>query len=834
MENKKYSFDEVLNASKEYFDGDEMAATTWVKKYALQDDDGAYLEKTPDDMHKRMAKLFNGIEQKYIDKSSEEFMSEYGRKRERLSEEKIYELFKGFNEVIPAGSVMSGLGSHLPVSLSNCWVIDGPHDTLEDIFRVCNEQSQLMKRRGGVGFDISGLRPNGAVVKNSAKYSTGAASFMDLFSNVTSIISQCVEEKQELLTKNGLVKIKDIKIGDEVFTKKGFIRVVGKFDKGVKKIVSLKTKNGAELLATDDHVLMSAKSDVGPIKVKISELNVGDPLPFLHGSNEISDYAKLEYSYEKPIARFTKDGIGLPHNRYEEIDIPTTLDEKLAYLIGYAHGDGYTYKGKLLEVSVNNKDAEIIEKIKRYRKDVFGHDAGCSNGDGDCTIVHLCGTEGCKLLEENGTNKPKTEFLRVPEIIFNSPSSVQMSYLSGLFDADGYASGRKKGYSLCTINPMFAQDVRKLLLINGVFAKLHFELPKEENWKTKYYVNVVGKYNQTKFVAKMKESVKVQNKLFISKTDHILSPFIVGTEGIKKEPFIGYKKFISNQALVKCGMYGDAMMSLDYVESVSDAGEAHVYDIELESENMFWCNGFYVHNCGRRGALMLSINMKHPDALEFTEKKQDLTKVTGANVSVQIDDEFMQAAESDEDYFQIWPIGANVNVDKDAEYNKLCETTDVNGDRAYFRRIKAKEAWERVIHCAWNTAEPGILFQTRHHQYSPDGVYPTFRGTCTNPCIAGDVLIETDNGKMKIKDIVERVSNGESINVVTYNEIEKRSEYQPVVDGFLTKKNANIIEIECEDGSTLKLTPDHKVFTENRGWVEASKLSEKDVLLKVE
>lgn len=413
-----------------YFDGDEMSANVWLKKYALKDNEENILERTPDDMHRRMAKYFADVEELYEYNEKENIklkLSEYGYNRTKLDEEKIYNLFKDFKYVVPAGSVMSGLGSEVPSSLSNCWVIEGCEDSLDDIFRVCNEQSQLFKRRGGVGFDISKLRPNGAKVNNSAKYSTGAVSFMDLFSNVTNTISQA----------------------------------------------------------------------------------------------------------------------------------------------------------------------------------------------------------------------------------------------------------------------------------------------------------------------------------------------------------------------------------------------------------------------GRRGALMISIHIEHPDAKEFIEKKQDLTKVTGANISVQIGDDFMNAVINNEDFYQKWPIDASFKMDSDVEYNQLIETNDTNGKTVYYRKIKAKELWDTLIHCAWNTAEPGIIFKTRHYNYSPDGVYPEFKGSSTNPCLTADTLIKTKNGDMLLKDAIEAVENGEKIEVLSFNEKTKENEYKIVESGQLTKENANIIEIECDNGYKLKLTPDHKVYTENRGWIEASKLNESDILLSI-
>lgn len=131
---------------------------------------------------------------------------------------------------------------------------------------------------------------------------------------------------------------------------------------------------------------------------------------------------------------------------------------------------------------------------------------------------------------------------------------------------------------------------------------------------------------------------------------------------------------------------------------------------------------------------MLTISINHPDVLEFITKKQDLTKVTGANISVKVTDEFMNAVLEDKDYLLRWPIDYRVPESCDAyEYNKLYKfesPTSVN----YIKRIKAKELWKTLMHCAWNTAEPGIIFEDRMINYAPDGIYPLYKMVSTNPC----------------------------------------------------------------------------------------------------
>ena len=323
--------EELLN----YFNGDELAASTWLNKYAKRDEHGNTVEQTPTDMHKRMAKEFARIEKQYDDNAlpfDKEKFSKHYYKRKPLTEKRIFELFDKFKYVIPAGSVMAGLGADKPVSLSNCFVLPSPEDSYSSIMMTRLNQAELMKRRGGVGYDLSNLRPRGAAVNNAAVTSTGAASFMDVCSDVT---------------------------------------------------------------------------------------------------NEVAQQ-------------------------------------------------------------------------------------------------------------------------------------------------------------------------------------------------------------------------------------------------------------------------------------------------------------------GRRGALMISMNANHPDVEEFIEKKQDLTKVTGANVSVQVTDEFMKAVEEDKDYLLRWPVDAfndpyNVMPQDYEEYNKLY-SIKTNNHKGYVKKVKAKEIWNKIIHCTWNTAEPGVIFRDRMVNFSPDGCYTKYRGVSTNPC----------------------------------------------------------------------------------------------------
>ena len=445
---KQYTYDEVLQASLKYFNNDQLAATTWINKYAKRDKDNNLVELTPDDMHKRLAKAFFDIEKNYInnDKSNNDF-SEYYKRRKDLTEDSIYQLFKNFNKVIPAGSVMSGLGSDKPVSLSNCFVLPSPEDSYSSIMLTRLKQVELMKRRGGVGYDLSNLRPRDAEVHNAAVTSTGAASFMSVCSDVT---------------------------------------------------------------------------------------------------NEVAQQ-------------------------------------------------------------------------------------------------------------------------------------------------------------------------------------------------------------------------------------------------------------------------------------------------------------------GRRGALMLSLDIRSCDIKEFIEKKQDLTKVTGANVSVQVTDDFMNAVKNNEDYFLRWPVDSCINFyltekangikTENLEYDKLYKMVYTDNEftsvakQGYMKKVKAKELWDTLIHCAWNTAEPGILFKDKHLNFSPDGIYDKYKGISTNPCITGNTKIFTNSGEYTVNTILDKFNKNENIQILSFNINTNKVEYQKLINIQLTRKNTTIIEIEYLNAYTknktnkIKLTPEHKIYTVNRDYVEAKDLNTEDILL---
>lgn len=251
----------------EYFKGDELAASTWRNKYAAEG------EQTPDDTHKRLAKEFARVESNYNWKSNIDRafsnLSNYGYVRPQLNEEAIYQLFKDFKYIIPGGSVMSGCGTGALVSLSNCFVIGSPKDSYAEIMKTRSQQAQLMKRRGGVGYDLSQLRPRGARVNNAAKSSTGAASFMDVCSDITNEVAQNGRRGALMLSMS--INHPDI---EEFITKKQDLTKVTGANISVKV-----TDEFMQAVVNDEEYYLRFPVDVELPKVR-EEIPYGELVPF--------------------------------------------------------------------------------------------------------------------------------------------------------------------------------------------------------------------------------------------------------------------------------------------------------------------------------------------------------------------------------------------------------------------------------------------------------------------------------------------------------------------------------------------------------------------------
>jgi len=225
---------------------------------------------------------------------------------------------------------------------------------------------------------------------------------------------------------------------------------------------------------------------------------------------------------------------------------------------------------------------------------------------------------------------------------------------------------------------------------------------------------------------------------------------------------------------------------------------------------------------GRRGALMISLHVQHPDIEDFINAKDDLTQITGANVSVKMTDEFMEAAKNDQDFYLAWPIQkGQPTIDEQIPYNK----TRIQSDGSYVKRVKARDIWEGIIKMAHKNAEPGVLFWDNIIKESPADMYADdgFETRGTNPCITGDTLIAVADGRnaVSIKQLVEE---GRDVPVYSTNPNSGQKQIKWARNPRLTKSKTKVWKLTLDDGSHLIATPDHSVLTKDLNYVELKDL----------
>lgn len=736
--NKKvYSYDEVYEATLKYFNGDDLATTVWIKKYCHKflHDDGTvdYYELTPEDMFHRLAKEYARAGMKY---------------NNPLTEEEIFDLFNHYKYIFPQGRPLTGIGTDDAVSISNCFVVGYPdYDSYGTILAEDEEMTHIFRRGGGVGVDISHYRPKNSKVHNAAMTSSGPVQICaKKYSDTVREVGQCIEEHQNVLTPDGLKEIKDVEVGDKVWTEKGFIEVINKYDNGIKPVYRVHTKFGNQILATDNHTFTTCTLKDGVVEKQLGDFNEGDPILMLEGTQlEDKPYIELDTDIKLPTRKIVNQcgEVGeIVHNRYKDNKLPKYLDEKLAYLLGYIDGNGYVGSNDV-SVSLSKKYIEIINKLKTYIKEIFGIEPKVSDCyDSECVIIKVCNTIGVNFLKKNNICKINTDNLFIFDKIFKSSNKVQMAYFAGLFDADGHAKGKKGGYNITTVNERLANDLMLLLSSNGITGKIHYEIRKNPNWRPLHKITVVGENDTRKLLNLCTESVKIQNKNFVSKRNCYLTPYTWKTKGIKKEKYIpDPTQFISTGSLVRTGCK-DAMLVQDYFKYIEYEGDKQVYDIELADEHLFWCEGFYVHNSGRRAACLISMDITHPDAEEFIDAKTNSTEITGANISVKIYDDWMNS------------FVDNSNPNKENE-----------------------RLWKKIIHNAWQWAEPGVLFWDTIIRESVPDCYEKygFKTLSTNPCQPACAPVLTKDGlstigEIKVGDeiwsekgwvkVINKVSNG--------------------------------------------------------------------------
>ncbi len=706
------------------------------------------LEPTPQLMWDRMAEAIVTVERP--------------ERRKELVKEFRW-LLDGFR-FVPGGRINAMLGTGQQLTAYNCYVIpmrtnDGRAgcDSRAAIIDTLSNMVEIMSRGGGVGINLSTLRPRLSYVKGVNGRSSGSVSWGGLYSFATGLVEQggCFAGDQRIATTKGLIPAAELaaRIEDgeffEALTHEGPRPITARFRNGQRQVFRVTTRRGLAVDVTAEH-RMGVLRDGRVATVPLGELEPGDEVLLLLGTGVATDYVKLApVVYERSIMSTTLN---------EDVRFPEVLDERLAYLVGYMHGDGDVHVGKKVNwkapkaVKLATADAhpEIRERLAELWEEVFGLRPVVENGDGRSAGVTVYSRLLIEWLRQNGLLKARAEAVRVPEAIFRSPSSVMGAFVAGCFDADGSDRSRKDGYGFDCVSVGFVQDVQQLLLANGIVSHISIITDRSEHgWRTIYRLAVTG----AEFKARMSQFIagSAKDRQLPGFRNHFNSyPRDVWPAlGVPGKYYRGVwdstKDRISFRALqrVKDRLADDGKAVLveavdkvlnvipDTIASIEPLGRTEVYDFEVAEAHMLSGNGVYTSN-SRRGALMLILNDWHPDVLEFITAKRDMGAITNANISVGISDAFMKAVEQDGDWDLIFPDTSDPDYDRLWDGNIRRWRDELEKPVVKHRTVKARAMWESITESAWASAEPGVVFLDRANAYSNSWYFHEL--ISTNPC----------------------------------------------------------------------------------------------------
>lgn len=804
--------------------------TVFVDRYSLKDVTGKPIEKTPDEMWRRVARGIAAVEG--------------DKKRPKIWEKRFYEALSDF-KFVPGGRILSGAGTGYNVTFYNCFVIPSPKDSREGILETLKQMVEIMARGGGVGINLSSLRPRGARVTKVNGFSSGPCNWAELFSVATKDIIQqggCFAGNELVMTHLGLTPIREMVISNKnwyVATHDDYQKITAKFNNGVKPLFEVRTEAGYTVKTTAEHKFLTVNNHGHFYLKKLGEFSIGDTvvmllgqwrddIPFMPLRTDIPAPSKYSYGRMK-------------------INLPKELSEKLAFLIGVYDADGskirdeFSPNGKGLRIAVagnRQRDLNTLLRVIRVIKEVFGITPTVTKGDGAVHNVNIFSREVNEFLALNGLLKNSSLDVSVPQSIFSSPRSVVEAYIAGVFLGDGTNRGGKGGLRITTVSEIFASQIQLLLLNLGIAATIKKQVRQQQNWRTTYTVTVNGQ----RFMKRFAEVLAQYNEKVL---DHPISR----RDGAFNWPFNLTEKFaylsgfqrtiahtnpttshkavafleqriadVSERERRDIGFLANCVP--DKIAAINYSGEENVYDLEVEDVHLLSGNGFYTSN-SRRGALMLMLWDWHPDIEEFITVKKDLTRINGANLSVCASDSFMEAVKKDADWNLVFP-----DV-KDPEYDALWDG-DIQKWRSLGKKVivqktvKARAIWDLICEAAWASAEPGLVFMERYNKVSNTWYYE--RINCVNPCVTGDTLVATEDGWREAKSLI------------VGQKILTPCGFRPITKIF-NNGVQRIYKVTFSDGGYLEATSDHKLrVNQTNGesvWITVNSLKPGDRVVKL-
>ena len=768
-------------------------------------------------------------------------------------ENKFRWLLDGY-KFVPGGRILTTAGTEQNLTAYNCYVIPSPQDSRGGILQTLGQMNEIFSRGGGVGINLSSLRPRYSYVKGVNGRSSGSVSWGSLYSYSTGLIEQggCLTPDTLVNTKDGLLRLDEIVTHPEkgwqsqaqtIMTDEGERPSRQVYNNGSAETLSVTTDAGIGLTGTRNHKV-KVMTDAGPAWRQLSDLKEGDAILVKLGQHQGSLQTLKHPAYS--------------HHNQDRVKLPAVLDEDLAFFLGYFAGDGFsTMKAGDWRIGLSIAHSSyLMEEMPHIIERLFpGANARFQQKDDDASAVLVISNCAVKeFMRINGLDKEKILFVKIPRLIRQSPPRIVGAYLRGLFEADGGVSHRYP--SLTSISERLVRETATLLI--GLGCPIRIDETESDNslgdnpkWRVRItshrgllaWQKFIGCDEQSRFAPCLNFAPDLAPAFW---TEPVLSG-ITQSQIDKRAAGVRFKA--TDQPLRRSLLRyqrGDRNLTISaydsltqhhpefarlapevndawfaFVKSVTPAGIQPTYDLEVDDNHTYLAGGLVTHN-SRRGALMLILNDWHPDVLEFIGSKREAGKISNANISVGISDKFMAAVKADASWDLVFPDTSDPEYDQTWDGNLdawLNKGKKVNT----YKTLKAREIWDALIESAWASAEPGIFFNERSNKLSNSWYYAPL--VCTNPCVTGDTLIYTGEGLRRADELARE---GRAVPMVTDGRFGAQSVTSLASPMFSTGKKA-VFRLQTTDGYFIRATKNHRFMTD-RGWVKMQDLAIDDKL----
>ncbi|MBS3168807.1 hypothetical protein J4216_06780, partial [Candidatus Woesearchaeota archaeon] len=751
------------------------------------------------------------------------------------------------------------------VAVHNCFVIP-VGDSIEEIYYALTATALIHQFGGGTGFSFSRLRPEGDYVQSTKGVASGPMSFIKIFDTSTEVVRQggCVALDTRVSTQQGLIQIgeivpiKKIEVNNwkghaiTVMTDEGPKLSDEAYNNGKSEVITIKTKNNYSVTATPEHRFRVINEEGDYVWKHLKDIKQDDWLALqLDSYAEETDYKFPEFNYK-------------PHYNAEPVILPETPTIGLGEFIGYFVGDGCFSidergTGRLI-LSFGDDEPEVKEYMHRLILNLFGivpfenkkeNDNSTNSYYSRTTLVHW--------LKNISVDKESALQAKVPEIVFRAGKIFAEGFVRGLFTADGTIT--EEGYpSVCSISEKLIDETQQLMLSLGIPTSKSVKIDREGAYGNNdlYILRVITerglkRFSEIGFLSHKKnrriktKEIRWEFNDIIPNQEEVLKSIYNGpgrgcaqgktSKGANRNlyrdiqhylPNIKEKRNLTYKRLSKLSKkhkeIRESKLSwflinnqfYDQVENLTK-GETYTVDLSVPENNTYIANGFVSHNT-RRGANMGIMHYKHPDIKNFiTSKSKDKGFLQNFNISVALDEDFIKAVENNSEIELVNP-----------KSKKLVA------------KEKASEMFDLMAQCAWETGDPGFVVIDRINNTNSNPTPKLGQIESTNPCgeqpllpwepcFAPDTFITTNKGLETIEELYQRQQKGDKIIIATDNKVigQKGIELRPAIVSKTGYKK--IVEVKLNNAQSLKVTPNHKIFT-NNGWKKAENLTKKDLV----